>query len=161
MRTIPRFYLNESVLDDLMNDPDYQSGGMSSTEKMASNVILSSTDNNDYPHAFKFCITGLAKKKKLDWYFDNLRQFKDDFTEMMDMNRYIRDYNHQLVFAFDENWRRRDAGEQQVVCEVNDLIFKCYENDDVNKLLPASGNELNITIGINAVIEDILSSVAL
>lgn len=155
MRTIPRFYLNESVLDDLMNDPDYQSGGMSSSEKMTSNVILSSTNNDDYPHAFKFRITGLVKKKKLDWYFDNLRQFQEDFTEMMDINRYVRDYNHQLIFAFDEDWRRRDAGEQQVVYEVNDLFFKCYEDEDVNKLLPASGNELSFTIGINAVIEDI------
>ena len=155
MRTIPRFYLNESILDDLMNDPDYQSGGMSSSEKMASNVILSSTNNDDYLSVFRFRISGLAKKKKLDWYFKNLRQFQENFIEMMDINRYVRDYNHQLVFAFNKNWKKIDRDIQQVVREENGLLFMCYEDEDVNELLPASGNELDLTIGINAVIEDI------
>ena len=66
MKRFPKFYLNESILDDLMNDPDCVDNAQSASNRIAQDVTTSSTDNDDYQHIFEFTLKRIPKAKRLD-----------------------------------------------------------------------------------------------
>ena len=152
MRRVPRFYLNESILDDLMNDPEYAGNAQTASDRIAQDVVTSSTDNYDYPHIFEFRIKALPKSKPVEWYFTRLRNFQDYLVELLSMNRYIRDFNHKIVFHI-LNWRSNEVPVVEV--EERGLYFQIYNDETVDGRLASSSNDIYVRIGMNVVIDTV------
>ena len=150
MKKLHRFYLNESILDDLMNDPDYVGNAQSASNRIAQDVVTSSTDNDDYQHIFEFQLKRLPKNKQSDWYMTRLRDFQNDLVEVLGIDRHIRDFNHKIVFDL-HRWR--NDGVPKVEVEEDDLYFIIYEDEDVRARLASKENDIRIKIGMNVALD--------
>ena len=155
MRHIPRFYLDESILDDLMSDPEYAESAPTASQQIAAGTSTSSTDNADYAHTFKFKISSLPKNRPSDWYLTRLKTFRDDFEDMLDKCRHIRDFNHRIVFWMPAYRRENDTPYAEF--EEDGLYFIIHEDEDVRFRLTgeAERNDIYIEVGMDVSIDSV------